>query len=58
MNTAEFEFNIGDTVKDDINGGLIEVVGRYRSGSINSYECATSRGYILYRTENDLVKEL
>jgi len=53
-NTAEFEFNLGDTVVDSINGDYVEIVGRYRSGSINSYELATPRGYIIYRTESHL----
>lgn len=57
MNTAAFEFNVGDKVMDDIQGGLIEVVGVYREGDINKYECTTPQNYIVYRTENDLIKQ-
>jgi len=53
-NTAEFEFNVGDSVFDDIQGGNIEVVGQYRSNGMNSYECTTPTGCTVYRTENDL----
>ena len=54
-NTAEFEFNIGAILFDDIQDDQIEIVGRYRDGEVNCYECKTSTGTIVYRKESELI---
>ena len=54
-NTAEFKFNNGEELFDDIQDGQVTVIGRYRDWGINCYECKLDSGDIVYRKESELI---
>ena len=54
-NTADFKFNNGEMLFDDIQDEQVTIVGCYRDFGVNCYECKLDSGPIVYRKESELI---